>query len=367
MIQQTFEQGYPRLTRLLMAFYGKMDMLNVFHTTAATTPEGAFVFRSLSSFESAYVHKCRLMLEEAALKAFAQKGAPIRGELVNLPRILLRELEAVKFDTACHAKIAALGVDVIVFCETKLQNKLVHARDFAIGQGICTPSQFINIEVCNAIDALQTAFQHTLHDTIQLYQPILTSLTRLQDVVVHPMKAMFIQTLSQVLDKMHDETGPLEAAYSPFMHEFSRKFIHLTNEYVTKFASRGLVVSWTFDMCATLLHYYVLSALVSPQERLEVDGQQWVQLMQKVSTKCGWKLHQVQTLVTLATRQELPHWLTLHLDWHKAGHNLPQILDMTPREYVRDMMAHDWSIAHTKHLLQSSTHQDVTVLLDLIH
>lgn len=53
-----------------------------------SSSEVSFMLRSLVNLETAYLQKCRARMEDAATRAFSQRGAPIRGDIMAVSRTI---------------------------------------------------------------------------------------------------------------------------------------------------------------------------------------------------------------------------------------------------------------------------------------
>lgn len=165
-MQSTFASSYPRFLRLLRDFFDKS-------TAAGSGSKGSIVLvmTSVSPLEQIYLNRCTGRLNETVTSSFslssalsnftaARPATPTANEGANVARVILNELDAVRFDEELSVKVARIAQRTIEQFRQKTDGLVYHDHSATTLLGpLATPAQVANRDIVGALFALYEPIQ----------------------------------------------------------------------------------------------------------------------------------------------------------------------------------------------------------------
>jgi hypothetical protein len=254
-ISNLFSSGYPRLVRLFQEFFSKIAVhTDTVYTLTSQSPETVLVLRSIQPFETVYLTRSTNRLNDSISKSFNQLNSsmitssfitsslsrlpggppsiPTAQEGLNFSRLILNELDAVKFDAILSKNL----VEKVV--KTNLEQFLQRCMDLvqfdhntnstSLLGPLQTNSQQINSDLTSCLYhlwfPLDRAYNNNNNNNTereeegegegegnqetvvhQILKPLIVKIKTSYLSIVNPLIMSIRREFSNILAKMHDQ------------------------------------------------------------------------------------------------------------------------------------------------------------------
>ncbi|KZT57143.1 hypothetical protein CALCODRAFT_483362 [Calocera cornea HHB12733] len=268
-LQQTLSTSYPRLLRLFHDFFAKIAVhTDTVYTLSQQSPETVLILRSISQFETLYLSRATVRLNEAVSAVVANKDSTL------LIRTLANELDKARFDPLLARSVARNVVGALDNLITRLDSQVIKDRLATSLQGPgATIQQIGNAQVISTL--YQTwlrlcRLQDEFHESVWvILEPSTRMIQAAYQRAAEPLLSAVRRETAAIIARLHrvDYGKPFEAtvggASSVYMDDLLGKLNLVRTEIFPRFDIGELRNEWVISITKHVLKHFVLHASIA--------------------------------------------------------------------------------------------------------
>ncbi|KZO99399.1 hypothetical protein CALVIDRAFT_553311 [Calocera viscosa TUFC12733] len=268
-LQQTLSTSYPRFLRLFHDFFAKIAVhTDTVYTLSQQSPETVLILRSISQFETLYLSRSTVRLNEAVSAVVANKDA------TQIIRTLANELDKARFDPLLARSVARNVVGSLDNLITRLDAQVIKDRLATSLQGPgATIQQIGNAQVISTL--YQTwlrlcRLQDEFHESVWvILEPSTRMIQAAYQRAAEPLLSAIRRETAAIIARLHrvDYGKPFEAtvggASSVYMDDLLSKLNLVRTEILPRFDIGELRNEWIISTTKHVLRHFVLHASIA--------------------------------------------------------------------------------------------------------
>lgn len=280
-LQQTLGSGYPKLLRLVHEFFAKIALhTDTVYTQTQQSPETILVIRALSTFETLYLSKSSIRLNEAVGQAFigGTRAPPSMNDGVNIARAVANELDAARFDPLLVKAVVKSAVSSLDLFLSRIDNLVVRDRMATTLLGpAATPQQISNSQIANCLyhcRARLAKLRDEYPDYVYLYlSPSMQNMEEAYRGITDPLIASLKKDFSFIISRLHranfgrtgSDTDDGMGGPSLYMRDLVEKLGFAKNEIFANYSVGETSRDWYVTIIRHVIRTFVLHvSIVKP-------------------------------------------------------------------------------------------------------
>ncbi|EJT98396.1 hypothetical protein DACRYDRAFT_96576 [Dacryopinax primogenitus] len=268
-LQQTLSTSYPRFLRLFHDFFAKIAVhTDTVYTLSQQSPETVLILRSISQFETLYLSRSTVRLNEAVSAVVANKDATL------LVRTIANELDKARFDPLLVRSVARNVVGSLDNLIMRLDGQVIKDRLATSLQGPgATIQQIGNAQVISTL--YQTCvrlrkLQDEFHESVwTIVEPSTRMIQAAYQRAVEPLLSAIRRETAAIIARLHrvDYGKPFDAtvggASSVYMDDLITKLTLVRTDILPRFDVGELRNEWIMQITKHVLKHFVLHASIA--------------------------------------------------------------------------------------------------------
>ncbi|KIL68918.1 hypothetical protein M378DRAFT_70503 [Amanita muscaria Koide BX008] len=276
-MQQALGTGYPKLLRLVQAFFAQITPhTDTVYTQSHQSPEAILVLNALSSLEALFLSKSLIKMNEAVGQAFAggSRAPPSTTEGLNIARVIANELDASKFDPLLVKSVARNVIPVINTIRSRVESLVIRDRSASslIGPA-ATPQQIINAQITTCLYQCWSklgSLREEHPDTVfTMLRPSIHELHNLYKSLIEPISTGIRREIGAILSRLHrvdlgkpmDPTSGLGA--NLYIRDLSEKLSFIKTEILSRYNLDEANRTWAISICNFTVKTFLLHVSIA--------------------------------------------------------------------------------------------------------